>query len=149
MVDEIDESHLAEQHKLKDDRAPNKTVIELKTVPAEMRYNLTEFQVPVGQPVEIMFANFDDIPHNVVIVQKNSLDKIIELSKEMMKNPDAFENHFVPESNLVLAATPLINKGDSFKLQFTAPESAGDYPFVCTFPTHWITMRGVMKVVEK
>ena len=22
----------------------------------------------------------------------------------------------------------------------------GDYPFICTFPGHWVTMRGVLKV---
>jgi azurin len=31
---------------------------------------------------------------------------------------------------------------------FTAP-AAGDYPYICTFPGHYMTMRGVMHVVAE
>jgi len=31
-------------------------------------------------------------------------------------------------------------------LRFTAPEERGDYPYICTFPGHWIIMKGVMVV---
>ena len=33
-------------------------------------------------------------------------------------------------------------------LEFTAPEKPGDYEFVCTFPGHYMLMRGIMKVVK-
>ena len=36
----------------------------------------------------------------------------------------------------------------SLSTEFRAPPNLGDYPFVCTFPGHSLTMRGVMKVVE-
>ena len=32
-------------------------------------------------------------------------------------------------------------------LSFRAPEAPDDYPYVCTFPGHWIRMNGVMHVV--
>jgi azurin len=31
-------------------------------------------------------------------------------------------------------------------LRFTAPKKPGDYPYICTFPGHWIIMKGVMVV---
>jgi azurin len=64
----------------------------------------------------------------------------------MASQPDAFQKHFVPDSPDVLHATPLINHEEIARLRFTAPTSAGDYPFVCTFPGHWRTMNGVMEV---
>jgi azurin len=29
---------------------------------------------------------------------------------------------------------------------FTAPTTPGEYPFVCSFPGHWVTMRGILRV---
>jgi azurin len=31
-------------------------------------------------------------------------------------------------------------------LRFRAPETPGSYPYVCTFPGHWVIMNGVMEV---
>ena len=45
-------------------------------------------------------------------------------------------------------ATRLLNGGETDRLNFTAPAKAGEYPFLCTFPGHFIRMYGVMLVVE-
>lgn len=55
---------------------------------------------------------------------------------------------YVPDSPLVLHATRLLNWGETDRLNFTAPIEAGEYPFVCTFPGHWVRMYGVMLVVD-
>jgi putative heme-binding domain-containing protein len=34
------------------------------------------------------------------------------------------------------------------KLRFPAPSEPGDYPYLCSFPAHWLTMNGVMTVVK-
>ena len=36
--------------------------------------------------------------------------------------------------------------GEIVTLSFQAPETPGDYPFICSFPGHWLTMKGVMRV---
>jgi len=41
-----------------------------------------------------------------------------------------------------------VNPGESFTLEFSAPEEPGDYPYVCTFPGHWRGMNGTMRVVR-
>jgi Copper binding proteins, plastocyanin/azurin family len=56
---------------------------------------------------------------------------------------------YVPESPLVLQATKLLNGGEMERLTFTAPQKPGEYPYLCTFPGHWVRMYGVMVVVEK
>ena len=54
---------------------------------------------------------------------------------------------FVPNLPSVLFATPLVTSGNQVRLSFTAPKEPGEYIFVCTFPTHWMRMYGVMLVV--
>jgi azurin len=40
----------------------------------------------------------------------------------------------------------LLDHGTSETLRFEAPETPGAYPFLCTFPGHWILMKGEMIV---
>jgi len=39
--------------------------------------------------------------------------------------------------------------GSSDIFYFVAPTKPGNYEYVCTFPAHSDTMRGVLKVVER
>ena len=55
---------------------------------------------------------------------------------------------FLPDSKKILWATKLLLPGQSEKLSFTAPAEVGEYPFLCTFPGHWLVMNGVMEVVK-
>jgi putative heme-binding domain-containing protein len=48
-------------------------------------------------------------------------------------------------------ATPMIGptrKAQAHVLRFTAPTEPGVYPYVCTFPGHWIVMNGQMVVAK-
>jgi hypothetical protein len=55
---------------------------------------------------------------------------------------------YVPDTPLVLHATRLLSEGETVRLNVMAPAKPGEYPFVCTFPGHWVRMYGVMLVVE-
>ena len=55
---------------------------------------------------------------------------------------------FVPDSNEVLHASRLVYPGESETLSFVAPKSLGAYPYLCTYPGHWIQMNGIMHVVR-
>ena len=52
----------------------------------------------------------------------------------------------MPEMPEVLFGTRLAAPGETVTLRFTAPSTPGAYPFICSFPTHWLTMRGTMTV---
>jgi azurin len=120
--------------------------IVLATLPGKMEFDLKTIEVAMGQSVEIMFSNPDDMPHNLLIIQPGGLEEVGEMADEMAKSPDGYEKHFIPETDLVLLATPLITSNQSYSLKFVAPKEEGDFPFACTFPGHWRTMNGVMKV---
>ena len=55
--------------------------------------------------------------------------------------PDAHQKEYVPESELVLAATKMLGPQESHTVSFRAPAESGDYPYVCTYPGHAMTMR--------
>lgn len=123
--------------------------IELKTIPGQMKYDLETFTVTAGNTVEIVFENNDDMQHNLLIVQSGGLEVVGAVADKMAQSPDGLSRGYVPDIPQVLAATILVDPNTTYTLRFTAPAEPGDYPFVCTFPGHWRTMNGVMKVVGR
>jgi azurin len=57
-------------------------------------------------------------------------------------------NEYVPEDDAILAYTPMSKPGEKVEVVFTAPEETGEYGYVCTFPGHWATMQGTMRVTK-
>ncbi len=84
--------------------------------------------------------------HNLVIVKPGTMEEVGMLGNEMAKDPNGIKANFVPKSDKILFATALVNPHDGQVLRFIAPQQPGDYPFVCTFPGHWIIMNGKMTV---
>lgn len=117
--------------------------MELGTKPG-LRYNKKELTVKAGSKVALTFKNTDDMLHNVVFVEPNSADEVGKEAMTMgLAGPD---KEYVPESGKVLYHTPLVNPGDEVTIYFEVPEEPGEYQYVCTYPGHYITMRGVLKV---
>ncbi len=127
---------------------PNVEIIRLKTVREEMRYDKKEFTVTAGRTIEIVLENPDAMQHNLVIGKPNSMDNIGAAADKLITAKDGADKGYVPAIPQVIAATPLVNPDQTYRLRFTAPVTIGDYPFVCTFPGHWRIMNGVMKVVK-
>ncbi len=53
---------------------------------------------------------------------------------------DAVARHFVPLGAPVVVHRGLVAAGTSGVIHFNAPEKAGRYPYLCTFPGHWRLM---------
>jgi azurin len=121
--------------------------IRIVAVVGEMRFDISEFTVHTGEEVEIVLVNPDYMPHNLLITIPGALESVSLKAEAMATEADGFERGFVPATPEVLHATPLINQNETARLRFSAPGEAGSYPFVCTFPGHWRTMNGVMRVV--
>jgi azurin len=45
-----------------------------------------------------------------------------------------------------LAYTDVVLPRDEFTIYFQAPQQPGRYPYLCTFPGHWLVMNGEMIV---
>jgi glucose/arabinose dehydrogenase/azurin len=122
--------------------------LEIRAVEGAMRFDVEEFTVEAGREVEIVFRNPDVMPHNVVVTAPGAGEKVGRAADAMAAAPDAYERNFVPDVPEVLFATPLVSPAERVTLSFQAPENPGEYPFICTFPGHWITMKGVMTIVS-
>nr|WP_295924501.1 PVC-type heme-binding CxxCH protein [uncultured Dyadobacter sp.] len=120
--------------------------IKLVAIEAKMAFDKKALSVPAGRAVTLVFENPDLMPHNVVIVKPGTAEKVGEAADAMASLKDGFERNFVPSTPDVLFATPLVNSGKSFRLDFKAPDQAGEYPFICSFPGHWRVMTGILTV---
>ncbi|MFN0244108.1 MAG: PVC-type heme-binding CxxCH protein [Planctomycetota bacterium] len=122
-------------------------VIVIRSVPDSLRYDRAEFSVVAGRPVELVFENVDIMPHNLVVTAPGSLARVGLAAERMSESPDAASRDYLPDLPEVLHATRLLQPGAREVLNFTAPTTPADHPYVCTFPGHWLRMNGVMHVL--
>jgi len=129
-------------------RAVTVRVVRIKTVEEEMRYDTPYFAVEAGRPVQVVLDNEDLMPHNLVLTVPGALKEVAQLGLAVGPTGGWQGKQYVPESDKVLQATPMVPAGAQQRLTFDAPLEPGEYPYVCTFPQHWQRMYGVMVVVE-
>lgn len=122
-------------------------VYVIKTVLEQMRYDTTRLVVEAGKPFEIVFENNDVMPHNLLVVQPGGREKVGTMAQTMPYDAlDAQGRTYVPQTDLVLAATKMLEPGEQETLKMTAPIVPGEYTYVCTFPGHWTIMWGYLIV---
>ena len=122
-------------------------VIRLNTLPERMAYDKEVLVVKAGKTIEIILDNTDLMPHNLAILKPGSLEEIGKLSEATAKDADAPARHFIPKSPKVLLGSNLLQPREVQKLSFDVPKEPGVYPYVCTFPGHWMRMHGALYVV--
>lgn len=118
----------------------------IEIVPELMKYDTDTFTVKAGEKIMLELDNLDGMQHNLLILKPGSLEKVGAAADAMLRDPRASEKNYVPEIPEVLFATEMLGPGDLYTLEFIVPDTAGDYPFVCTFPGHWRMMNGIMRV---
>jgi putative membrane-bound dehydrogenase-like protein len=123
---------------------PDLTTIRIATVPERMMYDVKDITVKAGKKIRLTFANPDFMPHNMLLVKPGKADDVG--MKAIALGAKGFEVGFIPESPDILWHSNLLDHGKEQVIDFNAPASPGDYPYVCSFPGHHLIMRGVMKV---
>lgn len=111
-----------------------------------LMYDKSEIRVRAGQPVRLTMKNPDAVPHNWALLQPGTLKKVGELCNRMIANPEAAALQYIPQSPDVLAYTDVVEPYASHTIYFLAPDQPGRYPYLCTFPGHWMVMNGVFVV---
>ncbi len=105
-----------------------------------------ELKVMAGERISLTFKNPDLVPHNWLLGKPGQLQKLGELCNLMIAAPDGLARHYVPDSSEVLVWTDMVNPKEAFTIHFDAPKEAGEYPYLCTFPGHWMVMNGMLHV---
>jgi azurin len=131
----------------RDLRALGVQVVRIQTLPEKLSFDVKWFAVEAGKAVQIVLFNPDAMPHNLIVSKPGSLEAVGTAGGSMPMPTDPEAKAFVPDLPAVLFSTRLLKEGDTERLGFTAPSEPGEYPFVCTFPGHWVRMYGVMLVV--
>ena len=86
------------------------------------------------------------VPHNWALIKPGALERVGDLSNRFIADPEAVLRHYVPATDEVIAYTDVTSPNENFTIYLTAPTEKGRYPFLCTFPGHWMLMNGVMVV---
>jgi len=121
----------------------------IRSVREQMRYDTPRLIVESGKPFELTFENADFMPHNLVVVEPNTREKLGLASNAMKPDQlDAEKRPYVPALPGILGATHLLAAGKSETLKLTAPKATGDYEYVCTFPGHYTVMWGTLVVTD-
>ncbi len=119
---------------------------EFSCAPERMLYTKTRFKVKAEHPVKSIFTNPDETQHNLIIVKPGAVEEVGMAGNEMAKDPSGITKNFIPDSKNILFHTKLLDPDSAEVLSFEAPSEPGAYPYPCTFPGHWIVMKGEMVV---
>ncbi|MCI0456535.1 MAG: plastocyanin/azurin family copper-binding protein [Gemmataceae bacterium] len=103
-------------------------------------------RVKAGEAIRLKFMNPDVVPHNWVLVKPGMLKTVGEMANRLIADPDAAARNYVPRADEVLVYTDVVPPQGTTAIHFRVPGERGRYPFLCTFPGHWMVMNGEMVV---
>ncbi|MBX3356358.1 MAG: hypothetical protein KF724_11750 [Phycisphaeraceae bacterium] len=122
--------------------------VEIVCVPGQMRWEPKDISVTAGTVVEIAMRNDDTMQHNLLIIAPSSLSEIGVAADRIGTTLAGKEREYVPDSPKVLHVMGLVDPGETGLLWFFAPTRPATYPLVCTYPGHWRSMNGRMRVTR-
>jgi putative heme-binding domain-containing protein len=111
-----------------------------------LTFSPTSIVVKAGEPLKITFKNPDVVPHNWALIRPGTLARVGDLANKLIAEPDAASRHYMPKSDDLIAYCDVVDPNGQFSIYLRAPLQKGKYPYLCTFPGHWMIMNGVMIV---
>src|SRR5665213_1217463 len=103
-----------------------------------MKYSLTEIDAKPGESLDVVLTNIGTVAkeimgHDWILLKAGSDSAAFAAAAAQAKASD-----YVPASlkGEILAQIPLLGPRKSGDVTFNAPTTAGQYPFLCTFPAH-------------
>ena len=121
-------------------------VIEI-TANDQMQFNVTAITAKPGEELKVVLKNIGTLPkeamgHNWVLL-KAGVDVTAFATAAMM----AKDTDYIPAAKKgdVIAATPVIGPKKEAEVVFKAP-AAGTYNYICSFPGHFMIMKGTLTV---
>ena len=123
---------------------PNEIKVTLNSFD-NMIYDKNKIEVSSGKKIVLTLNHKGKISkefmgHNFVLLKKG-----INVDEFAKKAVLAKSNDYIPISDDTIAFTKMIGGGESTTISFSAPE-AGVYNYICTFPGHYMIMRGELIV---
>jgi azurin len=114
-----------------------------------LKYNIVTITAKPGERMHIVLKTVSSLPkvamaHNFVIL-KPGTDQTAFLNQSAQAGD---HDYMAPAlTSKVLVSTKMAGNGETVEATFTAPVKPGRYPYLCTFPGHFIAgMKGVLVV---
>ncbi|RMG56642.1 MAG: auracyanin family protein [Bacteroidetes bacterium] len=117
--------------------------IRLSTKPG-LQFDVQDMTVEAGTRIRLIFNNPDDMPHNFLLLRPGQADKVGKAALALGVKGMAMD--YVPEMDEVLYHSKLLQPATNQTIYLEAPSEPGVYPYVCTYPGHYVSMRGVLRV---
>jgi len=112
-----------------------------------MQFSVTALSAKVGEDLKIVFTNIGSAPkeamgHNFVLLKPGSDTMAFGAASAVAKDTD----HIPPAlKDQVIAHTAILGPRKSEELLIKGL-AAGEYPYLCSFPGHFVMMKGVLSV---
>jgi azurin len=119
--------------------------IQIASLANTMTFDKKELSVPAGAEVHLTFKNnatSSVLAHNWVLVNPGT-EASVAAAGLKLGEPAGYLD--VRDKD-ILANTPLAKPGETTDVTFTAPDQPGKYPYICSFPGHYMMMKGVLTV---
>lgn len=121
-------------------------VIEI-TANDQMKYSLATMEAKAGEEIKVVMKNVGTLPkeamgHNWVLLKAG-----VDVTAFATAAMTAKDTDYIPPAKKgdVLASIPVLGPKGTGEATFKAP-AAGEYTFVCSFPGHFMLMKGVLTV---
>lgn len=122
-------------------------VVEVRSRGVQLAFEPDEIRATAGETLTIRYHNVGDIRHNLILVKTEEDIPIIGEAAVQA----AYTNQWIPVGEeyeeRMIAHTDLADPSDVVEVTFTVP-SPGEYPFICTYASHWTTMQGRLIVTD-
>ena len=109
-----------------------------------LRFEPPRFEAKPGEDLVLEIENGDttDMAHNFLLLKPGARDAVVTQALALTEQGTA--RGWVPEHPAILLHTPLLNANGVSTLRLRVPDTAGVYPYVCTFPGHGLVMFGAI-----
>lgn len=106
-----------------------------------LKFSTDKVVIKSGERIQMTLSNSDEMLHNIVIMKPGAETPNTVGTMALQLGLDGPEMNYVPDSDLVLYHSGIVEPESKETIYFTAPNTPGEYWIVCTFPGHSFTMR--------
>ncbi|MEL6670891.1 MAG: hypothetical protein AAFR61_01830 [Bacteroidota bacterium] len=121
------------------------TVKATGDVMTEIAYSPSTLVSEPGSVIKVTFVNESAVAgmyHNMILVAMGKEKEVIAAC--MAAGPD---KEFVADMPEVLAASKLLNIGETTEFEIKVPDAPGNYPIICSYPGHYPIMKAELQVI--
>ena len=121
-------------------------VVEI-TANDQMKYSIATIEAKAGEMLKVVLTNAGTLPkeamgHNWVLLKPGTDVTAFASASMMAKDTD----YVAPsQRDKVIASIGVLGPKQSGEVTFAAP-AAGEYTFICSFPGHYMLMKGTLTV---